>query len=451
MRRLKLYFVLVVLLAGCAGQRKVAETPSLTFASPSLLPLTITPMRIFTPTIISSPTTTPRPTVTPMPRVLSPTPTVNVGFFTPLPDSETVQQCLKITDHLPEGAELKGKLVLGSMYHNVDSYILNLENNERNEIPVSTGRAILWYYSAGVSPNGSWLAYIETVEDSEGMRLHVISADLQEQPFIDLEHGWGYIINWLDDQRMLLSPSVSSWEENRIFANGEMAILNPFLQDWEILSPELPIQISPDPMPWNPGQGIPIVIYDPSLTRAVYLSLNGFLLIDGQSQSIIIELRTYDFGTRPRWSPQGDSFAFVIDDATYPMSRSEIYQINREGHSNQITHLFNAFGNNVTVQNFNWSPDGRKIAFAYYVHDTPTDEQVAVVDVETRQTVVYCLPIVGGLSPIWSPDGHQIAFVSATAEERDKDIFRTVIVDIVQGYAVQVAEHWSPLGWMVSP
>jgi WD40 repeat protein len=336
------------------------------------------------------------------------------------------------------------------MNHDVASYLLNLKNNDRYEIPSSTGGVTLWYYSASVSPNGSWLAYIETFEGSSRLRLNLLSADHQEQPFIDLQDGWGWIINWLDDQRLLLSPSVSSYDQG-ITPNGEMAILNPFSQDWVVLSPDLPVQISIDPMPWSPGRVIPIVIYDPSLTRAVYLSLQGFYLIDSQSQSIIKELQTHNYGTRPRWSPQGDSFAFVIDDAEHPMFRSEIYQISREGQTKQITHLYDAFGSNVSVQNFNWSPDGEKIAFAYYVHDSSTDEQVAVVDIETGQIVTYCLPIVGGLPPIWSPDGHQIAFVSATIEESNNNIFRTIIVDIEQGFAIQVAENMLPLGWMVSP
>jgi Tol biopolymer transport system component len=143
----------------------------------------------------------------------------------------------------------------------------------------------------------------------------------------------------------------------------------------------------------------------------------------------------------------------VIDNAQYPEYRSEIYQIDPEGHSAPITRLGAAYSNNnVDIESLNWSPDGSKIAFTYFLNDMMTNEHFAVVDVGTGQTIDYCLPSVGLLPPIWSPDSLQVAFASATTADLEKAVYwRTIIVDIEKEYAVQVAETMLPLGWMIAP
>jgi Tol biopolymer transport system component len=140
----------------------------------------------------------------------------------------------------------------------------------------------------------------------------------------------------------------------------------------------------------------------------------------------------------------------VIDPFQLPKDISEIYLFDLDGHSIPITNIADAFGNNnEVIESFNWSPDGTKIAFTYYVSDFK-DEHIAVVNVSTGQTVDFCLPSIGLLPPMWSPDGNKIAFASGSSTDQDRT-WKTTILDIVNEYAVQVADTMLPLGWMESP
>jgi hypothetical protein len=406
------------------------------------------------PTITASSTTVPliptlRPTTTPITSTKNATSTQYSGFPTPLPNSDVAQHCLMINDPTISKTELKGTLVLGNGLPDVKPYLLELDTNKSIDFLFSIENPKLWLDYAAVSPDGKWLAYIEWFKESNISRLHLMSSDLIEQPYLDLPMDWGRIIYWLDDQRLLISTSQILPEGAS--PTGKMMILYPFLRKWEILSPDLPVQINTDPMPWYYWPDNPIVIYDPSLTRAIYLALGGFYLIDGQSQNIIMHISTQNYMSRPSWSPEGDSFAMVIDHAKDPEYRSEIYQFDREGQSKQITNIAEAFGNNnEDIESFNWSPDGTKIAFTYFINDMLTNEHLAVVDVITGQTVDYCLPSIGLLPPIWSPDSSKVVFASASSGDQDR-AWKTTILDIVNEYAVQVADTMLPLGWMESP
>ena len=64
----------------------------------------------------------------------------------------------------------------------------------------------------------------------------------------------------------------------------------------------------------------------------------------------------------------------------------------------------------VSSSDFDWSPDGTEIAFAYA-------KVIAVYD--TLSDTLAPLPMTGAVHPAWSPDGRQIAFVE-TAELEDR-------------------------------
>ena len=438
--------VCILLLTGCGLQWRSTQTSYTSITTPR-------PLTTVIPTITASSTTVPliptlRPTTTPIDSAKKATSTQYSGFPTPLPGSDVIQRCVMVNDPAIVNTELNGTLVLGNGLPDVKPYLLDLENNKRINYPFSIENPKLWLDYAAVSPDGQWLAYIEWFKESNISRLHLMSADLQEQPYLDLPTDWGRIIYWLDDQRLLISTSQILPEGAS--PTGKMMILYPFLRKWEILSPDLPIQINTDPMPWYYWPDNPIVIYNPSLTRALYLALGGFYLIDSQSLNIINHIRTQNYLSRPRWSPEGDNLAMVIDPFQLPKDISEIYLFDLDGHSIPITNIADAFGNNnEVIESFNWSSDGTKIAFTYYVSDFK-DEHIAVVDVITGQTVDYCLPSIGLLPPIWSPDGNKIAFASGSSTDQDRT-WKTIIVDIVNEYAVQVADTMLPLGWMESP
>jgi hypothetical protein len=447
MKKIWIFLAIVILLVSCGVQGKPTPTSILPTASPISL---MTPMQIKTilPTSTSSATVTQKPTITPIFSHRTATSTQYAGFPTPLPGSDVIQRCLMIDDSAISKTELTGTLVLGNGLPDVKPSLLDLENNKRIDYPFSTENPKLWLDYAAVSPDGKWLAYIELFNNANVYRLHLMSSDFREKPYLDLPKDWGKIVYWLDNQRILISTSQTLPEG--VYPTGKMMILNPFLRKWEILSPDLPVQINTDPMPWYYWPDNPIVIYNPSLTRAIYLALGGFYLIDGQSLNIIDHISTQNYLSRPSWSPDGENLAMVIDPFQLPEDKSEIYLFDINGNSRPITNIADAFrNNNEVIESFNWSPDGLQIAFTYFVMDYQ-DEHIAVVNVSTGQTVDFCLPSIGLLPPIWSPDGNKIAFASGRSTDQDRT-WKTTIVDMENEYAVQVADTMLPLGWMESP
>ncbi len=104
----------------------------------------------------------------------------------------------------------------------------------------------------------------------------------------------------------------------------------------------------------------------------------------------------------PHWSPDGKLIAYVSMQPGQPLKVS-IISING-GTSQQ---LLPESRNQIDA---NWSPDGSRIMFGYFVHDTE-GLNIRIVDVKTHKTEI--VPGSNGLfSPRWSPDGRYIAALS---------------------------------------
>ena len=129
------------------------------------------------------------------------------------------------------------------------------------------------------------------------------------------------------------------------------------------------------------------------------------------------------------WSPDGKSFAFTATDAKTDADKDREKQygdFDVYGEGYRMTHLWvhdvaagkarRLTSGAFTVGGFDWSPDGREIAFAHRVNpantsgDTEDISVVSVADGRVRDLVTQ--PGADG-GPIWSPDGRTIAFESA--------------------------------------
>ena len=137
------------------------------------------------------------------------------------------------------------------------------------------------------------------------------------------------------------------------------------------------------------------------------------------------------------WSPDGTRIAFTMTDpiADSVKEREKRYgEIRIEDEDRRMTHLYvltspasaarrapraltkGAF----VVGSFDWSPDGRSIAFDHRVSSDPADggtADISIVDVATRRPARVVVGQSGPDSnPRWSPDGTRIAFVSSMAQ-----------------------------------
>jgi dipeptidyl aminopeptidase/acylaminoacyl peptidase len=138
------------------------------------------------------------------------------------------------------------------------------------------------------------------------------------------------------------------------------------------------------------------------------------------------------------WSPDGRTIAYTATDPASRMRerRSTLgdWEVVRRDYNHQ--HLFTidvaaalrdsataaqlTRGTDYTVNGFNWSPDGKRIAFAAQLNPDliqGVTSDVYVVDVDTKVTKkIVSQPGPDG-SPVWSPDGKQIAVNSTMARE----------------------------------
>jgi dipeptidyl aminopeptidase/acylaminoacyl peptidase len=132
-----------------------------------------------------------------------------------------------------------------------------------------------------------------------------------------------------------------------------------------------------------------------------------------------------------RWSPDGASIAFNASDpqSDAPKTREKTYgQFDVIGQEHRMTHLYvidvasqktrRLTTGDFTVGSFDWSPDGKSIAFDHRINSdnanggTANISIVGVADGAVRALVTQDGP---DTNPVWSPDGSRVAFASKMA------------------------------------
>jgi Tol biopolymer transport system component len=104
----------------------------------------------------------------------------------------------------------------------------------------------------------------------------------------------------------------------------------------------------------------------------------------------------------PHWSPDGKHIAYVT---MQPGKSWKIAVIPAGGGASE-----EILGENRNQVDASWSPDGTRIMFGYFLHDT-AGLNIRIVDIKTHKIVT--VPGSDGLfSPRWSPDGRYIAALS---------------------------------------
>ena len=134
--------------------------------------------------------------------------------------------------------------------------------------------------------------------------------------------------------------------------------------------------------------------------------------------------------SEPKWSPDGESLAFVSD-CTTASAKSDQEQVflwsKKTGQSKAMTHLTGG------IDSLSWSPDGKAIGFLFVENATRSAGALAAmkpwagvigedgVEIQRVDTLDLATGTVNYLTPsnlhvyefAWSPDSHQITFVAA--------------------------------------
>jgi dipeptidyl aminopeptidase/acylaminoacyl peptidase len=175
---------------------------------------------------------------------------------------------------------------------------------------------------------------------------------------------------------------------------------------------------------WSPDGTRLAFISDRTDKRQIYL----IRLSGGEAEA----LTTGEEGvTNFAWSPDGATIAFTATEPKPPALKDREKQYGEfriVGQEHRMSHLFLVdvtsratrplTSGPFTVGSFDWSPDGRSIAFDHRIDPTPGSSGTADISIVTiadgavRHLVTQDGP---DTHPVWSPDGSFIAFQSAMA------------------------------------
>ena len=363
---------------------------------------------------------------------------------------------------------LENRASLDEGHYKPGTFQLNMRSGQLTEITEPDENQI----DHVVSPNRSLLAYENVIFNSEGKvtkeELVVADAIGNRLKIIPWEEDWRQTPIWSDNEHVVINLSLPN-EENSDQKPLPMLVLNPFTNERRVIKPDFsgfPVTSSADLPYWEGRWG---AIYDPTLTYVVYPriiesndEMYTYAVWDISQRRLVTTLDeifssfllTGNFPI-PKWSPDGSRFVFQGFNPTADPVNIELYEVNRDGQTKQLTQLAPAAY--VWESSFSWSPDGRYIAmFLGSQLSAPHEKaRVAVLDTLTLNVIDYCVSVTflgdgyggGPLVPIWSPDGHQFVIT----DWYEKDHRRVILVDIEKNSAAKITDDMEPVGWMVAP
>ncbi len=385
-----------------------------------------------------------------------------------------IYQCTSIEDEKADNLKnLPGTLVLQDSSIRLGSYLYTFSSSTKVNLD-SFGRQ--YVYPLVVSPGQAKLAYQVSNYDSQKKRsadnlIVIIDGKGQVIKQIAISGSDERLTSWVDDDRIITSfdnsetPILMGVQSVISVVNLKTGERNKLPSDF----PNIYSQFAPIPT-W--GLFTPArAVYSPSLRWVIFPSLEGKKpsLIDNygteiQTQSVVLwDLKekkpvthvwmiNFDYEDAPVWSPDGTKFilsapAFLNDDPRTSMS-DDILMVSSDGKIERLTYLSSA--QRVHFRNYNWSPDGRFVAFWLSIDPYP-GYRLAVLDVAHKTIKDFCLEGEDKWgnpepAPIWSPDARYLAFASNIRGSNVST--RSVLLDLLEGKAISIAEKLIPIGWM---
>jgi len=433
LNKLLIVFVLIVLL-GCSTQVSPVPLPSLTLTQ------TVKPV----PTSTKVPTTT----ITPVPME---TRTATPSLTSTVPKPEPfVNNCIKLSDGLPPPVYRPNDILLlredEAPYR---PYLLNLAGGVKTSLTGPSGEDILRIF---VSPDRQWLAYDThsyiVLANTKGKTLKQISR----------EKDWTFFWGWLDDNQLMVTRKA----DREATTPATLVVINLSTGKYqELTQMEYPDFDWINFLPWQHNR----VIYDPTLTLAIYPSHSGepgsVTLLDIPNNKVLAALPAdVVFTPQPEWAPNRE--AFVVAGTTTQTRledgntwyNQELFLIDRNGKITQLTHFTDIYPY-VSIGNAKWSPDGRQIAFWFSIQ-FGANEQLAVLDLDTLQVTNYCTTgresHMGGSSQLfWSPDSQIVVFNHYEGDDTPAKVMWIDVKNEWGKYGSVMGTGFTVSGWLVSP
>lgn len=339
-----------------------------------------------------------------------------------------MKNCLQVEKRAPDDIVLEGRIIteiinIYRLFSRLAAFPSDeLFENELGNIHVQV---------LGISPDGKWLVYNR--EDAPGDFLTIegfswITDTRWTTQIRAIPRDISALASWLDNERLVFS----SYLEDPIVVN----IFNGETENVHARYPEFFLDDAQVPL------------FSRDLNRMVaYRSLPeeppSIVLWDLPSKNEIQRLYIAQEAIRRRLaqvSPNGEQIAISgALDYFFNAPFLDIFLMDWDGKVIQLTTLRDSGLTASLIEQLQWSPDGRYLAFWL-------NESLAVYDAATQVVTDYCLRSSNSMSfsPHWSPNSQQIVFNGYAPDSNP-----IIIVDIVNRTAMEVQESdYHVVGWM---
>lgn len=395
-------FVIISAAVGC-----IPAQPTPTEVFPTSAPLS-------TATIVV-PTSTPKASATPTSSVIV--------------DVPVEKKCLILEENIPEDLGLRGVWIRNQE----QPYLENLETQVNYGIPLYES-SILSTYQNHISPDGKWLAYIDTYFDplthkSISQILRVINSAGHSLDMSYWKVDWQSIIGWMDDQHLTLEIYGSK---------TEIVSLNPFTGEWQKIQGLDEYRIGPY---------LDTSKINPTLDGIVTKLGNDVVLKDVITGKIGWQKKNRgDYYPYVSWSQDGSTVAISVGYALYIVRDSQEL-------ANLYWRKLNAFETgDDSIYYLGWSPDAHKFLIR-------AGNQLLVLDTTLPKITDFCFsdPNIeySYSTPFWSPDNRFVITDAVTWMPSYQSY--DILLDVDQAHVYKLPTSQSSqygkdyLGWLAAP
>lgn len=341
-----------------------------------------------------------------------------------------LKNCLQIEKRAPDDIVLDGRIITEVIdIYRLFSRLLAFPSDDVFENELGGIYIKVW----GISPDGHWLVYEREGSPEDFLTINGFSwttnarwtRQIQEIP-----HDKSAWASWLDNERLVFNSYLEDPIVVNVF-NGETENVHIrytefYLDDrqYPLLSRDLNRMIARRSLPEEP---LSIVLWDLPSRREIQR-----FYIDQESVLRVLM----------RVSPNGEQIAVSGSlDFFYDALFHDIFLTDWDGNVKQLTTFRKSGLTQSLIEQFQWSPDGRYLAFWL-------NESLAVYDTATQVVTDYCIRSSYSMSfsPYWSPNSHQIVFNGYDVQTGSGPI---IVVDVHNDSAIEIQENnYFVIGWM---
>lgn len=358
----------------------------------------------------------------------------------------------------PGAAVLSGYLDYSGAEMDAPSYLLQLESNEKIYLPQDQNTSVTRY---AVSPDQSKIAYLqESYGDPQYKKMLTVVQGNKGEEIINIPLSKMDIRNiaWLNNEQLALvvlrddrfdfpaKPWADVWLMD-VTTLQTQKLPNEFPGQWN--DGDKNWEMSPSASLYHPD---PSIVLYPAVIESNVVSKRVIRVFNIQTQRVLAETETTDYGKFPAWSSDGQKLVFATN-TDQERIQDEIFVFTLGGHVTEIT---NFSSRDVTshVIGISWSPDNKRIVFLFSSSDDYSEIKLGLIDIDSQEMLTYstaaCLEgalftaVPAGL--FWSPDGHFVLYNMKTPKNPQANL--VVMLDTLTGTKYLVTEGMMGVGWL---